>query len=38
VSLERPHERVVPLDTGFVSLPESQRERGEIAIECGNLD
>jgi len=40
VSLERPHESgSFTLDTGFVSLPESQRERGEIAIEgVGTLD
>ena len=40
VSLERPHESgSFTLDTGFVSLPESQRERGEIAIEgVGTLE
>ena len=40
VSLERPHDNgSFALDTGFVSLPEAQRERGEIAIEgVGTLE
>src|SRR5262245_1406837 len=40
VSLERPHEiGSFALDTGFVSLPQAQRERGEVAIEgVGTLE
>jgi hypothetical protein len=40
ISLERPHENgSFTLDTGFVSLPEAQRERGEVAIEgVGTLE
>jgi Carboxypeptidase regulatory-like domain len=40
VSLERPHEGgSFTLDTGFPSLPDAQRERGEIAIEgVGTLE
>ena len=40
VSLERPHEiGSFTLDTGFLSLPQAQRERGEIAIEgVGTLE
>src|SRR5262245_7473315 len=40
VSLERPHEiGSFTLDTAFVSLPQAQRERGEIAIEgVGTLE
>ena len=40
ISLERPHDSgSFALDTGFVSLPEAQRERGEIAIEgVGTLE
>ena len=34
VSLERPHDGgSFTLDTGFLSLPTAQRERGEVAIE-----
>ena len=40
VSLERPHDiGSFMLDTGFVSLPQAQRERGEVAIEgVGTLE
>src|SRR5207247_8775794 len=40
VSLERPHDGgSFTLDTGFPSLPDVQRERGEIAIEgVGTLE
>jgi hypothetical protein len=40
VSLERPHDiGSFTLDTGFVSLPQAQRERGEVAIEgVGTLE
>ncbi len=40
VSLERPHQGgSFALDTGFVSVPEALRERGEIAIEgVGTLE
>jgi hypothetical protein len=40
VSLERPHEGgSFTLDTGFPSLPDTQRERGEVAIEgVGTLE
>jgi Carboxypeptidase regulatory-like domain len=40
VSLERPHEiGSFTLDTGFVSLPDAQRERGEVAVEgVGTLE
>ena len=40
VSLERPHQGgSFALDTGFVSVPDVQRERGEIAIEgVGTLE
>jgi hypothetical protein len=40
VSLERSHDGgSFTLDTGFVSLPDAQRERGEIAIEgVGTLE
>jgi hypothetical protein len=40
VSLERPHQGgSFTLDTGFPSLPDTQRERGEVAIEgVGTLE
>ena len=40
LSLERPHDGgSFTLDTGFLSLPTTQRERGEVAIEgVGTLD
>ncbi len=40
LSLERPHDGgSFTLDTGFLSLPSTQRERGEVAIEgVGTLD
>jgi hypothetical protein len=40
VSLERPHDGgSFTLDTGFLTIPDVQRERGEIAIEgVGTLD
>ena len=40
VSLERQHDLgSFTLDTGFVSMPDAQRERGEVAIEgVGTLE
>src|SRR5207247_2112860 len=40
VSLERPHDGgSFALDTGFVTIPDVQRERGEIAVEgVGTLE